>query len=88
MSFFYSNLGFWSKLLIMELDSGSLGYSTRISSNQSGMTTVVAYALTSSSFRDSASTTTLSSFFVYYFHIKGGKFLHPLLLFCGQCFLS
>jgi hypothetical protein len=60
MSFFHSNLGFWSKLLIIELDSGSLAYSTQISSNQSGIAIVVAYALTSSSFRDSASATTLS----------------------------
>jgi hypothetical protein len=60
MSFFHSNFGFWSKLLIMELDSGSLAYSTRISSNQSRVTIVVAYSFTSSSFHDSASTTMLS----------------------------
>jgi hypothetical protein len=60
MSFFHSNLGFWSKLLIMGLDSISLAYSTQISSNQYRMTTVVSYVFTSSSFLDSASTATLS----------------------------
>jgi hypothetical protein len=67
MSFFHSNLGFWSKFVIIELDYGCLTYSTQISSNQSGITIVVSYALTSSYLFDSASTTTMSfPFFVLF----------------------